>query len=53
MEAADTMTKKMMPTAEVLKSTKKFATVASTLAKISRPSKPNMNNEDRLLDFSK
>lgn len=47
------MTKKMIPIAEVLKSTKKFATVALTLAKISRPSKPNINTEDRLLDLTK
>ena len=47
------MTKKMIPIAEVLKSTKKFATVASTLAKISRPSNPKINTEDRLLDLTK
>jgi len=47
MYAIDTMTKKIMPVAEVLKSTKKFATVASTLAKTSRVSRHNINPENR------
>jgi hypothetical protein len=41
------MTKKIIPVAEVLKSTKKFAIVASTLANTSRVSRPNINTENR------
>jgi len=41
------MTKKIIPVAEVLKSTKKFATVASTLAKTSRDNIPSIKTENR------
>jgi hypothetical protein len=37
----------MIPEAEVLKSIKKFATVASTLAKTSRVTRHNTNPENR------
>ena len=53
MYAIDTMTKKIIPIAEVLKSTKKFATVASTLAKTSRVNRHNTKPENRRLDFIK
>ena len=51
--AIDTMTKIIIPLADVLKSTKKFATVASTFAKIRRESKPNVNAVNRRLDLIK
>jgi hypothetical protein len=53
MYAADTMKKIIMPLEEVLKSIKKFATVASTFAKIRRESKPNINTVNRRLDLIK
>jgi hypothetical protein len=53
MYAIDTMTKKTIPIAVVLKSTKKFATVASTLAKTSRVNRINTSPENRRLDFIK
>jgi len=49
----DTMTKKIIPLAVVLKSTKKFATVASTLAKISRARKHEINTVNSRLDLIK
>lgn len=53
MYANDIMTNKTMPIAVVLKSAKKFATVASTLAKTSRVNRINTNPENRRLDFIK
>ena len=53
MYAIDTITKKTIPIAVVLKSTKKFATVASTFANTSRANKTSTNPENRLLDFIK
>jgi hypothetical protein len=53
MYAIDTMTKEIIPIAVVLKSTKKFATVASTLAKTSRVNRHNINPENRRLDLTK
>lgn len=47
------MTKSMIPIVEMLKSTKKFATVSLTLAKTNRASKHNINPENRLLDLIK
>jgi len=49
----DTMTKKIIPLAVVLKSTKKFATVASTFAKTSRVNKINTDPVNRRLDWIK
>jgi hypothetical protein len=51
--AIDTMTKKTIPIAVVLKSIRKFATVASTLAKTSRVNRINTSPENRLFDFIK
>lgn len=51
--AADTMRKSTMPKEEVLKSFKKFATVASTFANIRTESKPNINTVNRRLDLVK
>ena len=53
MYAIDIMTKKTMPIVVVLKSTKKFATVASTLAKTSSVSRININPKNRRLEFIK
>ena len=53
MYAADIMKNNIMPLEEVLKSIKKFATVASTFAKIRRESKPNTNTASRRLDLIK
>jgi hypothetical protein len=53
MYADDTMTKKTMPMVAVLKSTRKFATVASTLAKTSRVNRHNTKPENRRLDLIK
>lgn len=53
MYATDTMTKKIIPLAVVLKSTKKFATVASTFAKTSRVNKINTDPVNRRLDWIK
>lgn len=53
MYAIATMTKKTIPIAVVLKSIKKFATVASTLAKTSRVNRINTNPVNRRLDFIK
>ena len=53
MYAADTMKKIIMPLEEVLKSIKKFATVALTFAKIRREIKPNINTVNRRLDLIK
>lgn len=51
--AIDTMKKIIMPLGEVLKSIKKFATVASTFAKIRAESRPNINTVNRRLDLIK
>jgi hypothetical protein len=53
MYAIEIMTKQIIPIVAVLKSTKKFATVASTLAKTSRVSRININPKNRRLDFIK
>lgn len=53
MYAIETMTKKVIPLAAVLNSTKKFATVASTFAKISRVNRIITTPENRLLDLIK
>jgi len=53
MYAIATMTKKTIPIAVVLKSIKKFATVASTLAKTSRVNRINTNPVKRRFDFIK
>jgi hypothetical protein len=53
MYAIDTKMKKLIPTAVVLKSARKFATVASTLAKTSRVNRINTNPENRRLDWIK
>ncbi len=53
MYATDTMTKKIIPMAVVLKSARKFATVASTLAKTSRVNRINTTPVNRRLDWIK
>ena len=50
---ADTMVNKIIPATEVLNSTKKFATVASTLAKISSPTRIDINKKTRWSDVIK
>jgi len=53
MYAMDTMTKTAIPIAVILKSSRKFATVASTLAKTSSVNRTNTNPENRRLDWIK
>jgi hypothetical protein len=53
MYATDTMTKKIIPLAVVLKSARKFATVALTLAKTSRVNRINTTPVNRRLDWIK
>lgn len=53
MYAIDVMTKKIIPIVAVLKSTKKFATVASTFAKTSRVNRHNTKPKNRRLDLIK
>lgn len=47
------MKKNIMPLEEVLKSIRKFATVALTFAKMSRESKLNINTVNRRSDLIK